>query len=523
MAEEGLKIKVSADASGVPETFSRVAQGVRQANDGFNKLSDASRRSTETLMNVGRVAQDLPYGFMGIANNLNPLLESFQRLKTETGSTKTALSALLTGLTGPAGIGLALGVVSSLLVTFGDRLFSSGSDAESAAKKLDIYRQSIEDLQKATARANKSVENKYDVAGAKYSMQGNEGAAFFMQLKSLQEQYYNLKKLKTKVEYELSGAEWKTRPSANPTSEMLGELKSMQQRVLDVDQQIADNRAKYQILVYDKIKNNRDKAAKDAEEAARKTKALHDKELAEWQRYAEALAKVQRDLYAKFMFNPSRGSMPVGTLPTIPGKPNYTNQYLDSLRSQYEANLGTSIPVNINYQQTKELDDFIKKIKDTEANQQSLANMLNNTLTPAFENMFASIMQGENVFKSLGNAIMQAVTQLIAQMAAMAAVAAIFSAVTGTPFPASFKLISGSGMKIPGMATGGIVPPGFNNDTFPAMLSSGEAVIPLDKLQSIIGTLGGNNNNGFVAETRISGNDLVLLVSRAGKSINRQF
>jgi hypothetical protein len=28
------------------------------------------------------------------------------------------------------------------------------------------------------------------------------------------------------------------------------------------------------------------------------------------------------------------------------------------------------------------------------------------------------------------------------------------------------------------LASGGIVPPGFNNDTYPAMLSSGETVIP---------------------------------------------
>jgi hypothetical protein len=34
------------------------------------------------------------------------------------------------------------------------------------------------------------------------------------------------------------------------------------------------------------------------------------------------------------------------------------------------------------------------------------------------------------------------------------------------------------GMGGQGMAAGGIVPPGFNNDTYPAMLSSGETVIP---------------------------------------------
>jgi len=70
--------------------------------------------ATQSLVNLSRVAQDAPYGFMGIANNLNPLLESFQRLSKETGSSTSALKSMASGLMGPAGIGLALGVVSSL-------------------------------------------------------------------------------------------------------------------------------------------------------------------------------------------------------------------------------------------------------------------------------------------------------------------------------------------------------------------------------------------------------------------------
>ena len=47
--------------------------------------------------------QDAPFGFIGIQNNLNPLLESFQRLKAETGSTGGAFKALSKSLLGPAG------------------------------------------------------------------------------------------------------------------------------------------------------------------------------------------------------------------------------------------------------------------------------------------------------------------------------------------------------------------------------------------------------------------------------------
>jgi hypothetical protein len=83
---------------------------------GFNKFSAGSNQAAMALQNLGRVAQDAPFGFIGIQNNLNPLLESFQRLKAETGSTGGALKALVGSLTGAGGLGLALSVVSAAVL-----------------------------------------------------------------------------------------------------------------------------------------------------------------------------------------------------------------------------------------------------------------------------------------------------------------------------------------------------------------------------------------------------------------------
>ena len=72
-----------------------------------------SNSAAFALTNLGRVAQDAPFGFIGIQNNLNPLLESFTRLKQETGGTGSALKALGSSLIGPAGLGIALSLVSA--------------------------------------------------------------------------------------------------------------------------------------------------------------------------------------------------------------------------------------------------------------------------------------------------------------------------------------------------------------------------------------------------------------------------
>jgi hypothetical protein len=49
-------------------------------------LKNGANQATSAMTNLGRVIQDAPFGIIGITNNINPLLESFQRLKTETGS-----------------------------------------------------------------------------------------------------------------------------------------------------------------------------------------------------------------------------------------------------------------------------------------------------------------------------------------------------------------------------------------------------------------------------------------------------
>jgi len=108
------------------EAFSEsLTRSSNRASESLKKIKPGSDQATNSLINLSRVAQDAPYGFIGIANNLNPLLESFQRLKASTGSTGSALTALKGALLGPAGLGLALGVVSSLVVSFGDKLFGA--------------------------------------------------------------------------------------------------------------------------------------------------------------------------------------------------------------------------------------------------------------------------------------------------------------------------------------------------------------------------------------------------------------
>lgn len=129
MADE-LEVVVSADAS-------RLNTEMAKATNSLQKFKAGSAQAQQSLMNLGRVVQDAPYGFIGIANNIDPLLESFQRLKAETGTTGSALKALGSSLLGAGGLGVAVSAITSLLVVFGGNLLSTAEKTEPVAKGID--------------------------------------------------------------------------------------------------------------------------------------------------------------------------------------------------------------------------------------------------------------------------------------------------------------------------------------------------------------------------------------------------
>lgn len=146
----------------------KAVQGLDQKLAGG--LVKGSNSATLALTNLGRVAQDAPFGFVGIANNLNPLLESFQRLKAESGSTGGALKALTSSLMGAGGFGLALSAITAI-VSFASIGFSSwtrglkggqealDANAKSAKAAADSYKSIVESVAQEVSSAAILVES----------------------------------------------------------------------------------------------------------------------------------------------------------------------------------------------------------------------------------------------------------------------------------------------------------------------------------------------------------------------------
>jgi hypothetical protein len=131
----------------------------KQINESKNKLDTLKKSLASTgsamqgfapkvanggnaLMQFSRIAQDAPYGIIGIGNNITATVESFGHLKQATGSSGAALKAMASSLLGSGGILLAVSLVTTGLtymsqngITVGDvfKKLTGTFDANAAA------------------------------------------------------------------------------------------------------------------------------------------------------------------------------------------------------------------------------------------------------------------------------------------------------------------------------------------------------------------------------------------------------
>jgi hypothetical protein len=145
------------DANGKLKSFA--AEASKSAGVLGGSVVKGSNQAAFALTNLGRVAQDAPFGFIGIQNNLNPLLESFQRLKAETGTTSGAFKALGKSLIGPAGLGIALSVAGAAILFYQQYQQRANKEVATAKKVTDEYINSLGQVQQAQLKGAQNAQS----------------------------------------------------------------------------------------------------------------------------------------------------------------------------------------------------------------------------------------------------------------------------------------------------------------------------------------------------------------------------
>jgi chromosome segregation ATPase len=120
--------KQKLELNALKETLVELQTDVINTGQAFDKNSASVKKAGRALTSLSLIAQDAPFGFIGIQNNLPALIQSFGDLTTTSGGVKGALSQIGSALIGPAGLFLAFSAVTAA-VTYAIKEYGSLSNA----------------------------------------------------------------------------------------------------------------------------------------------------------------------------------------------------------------------------------------------------------------------------------------------------------------------------------------------------------------------------------------------------------
>jgi hypothetical protein len=569
------EIKKTTDTGRIAE-LSRSIENTQQKIAGMRqemgKSAGASNQAINALGNVSRVAQDASYGFMGIANNLNPLFESFQRLQASSGGTGNALKQMGAALTGPAGIGLAIGVVSSLIVSFGDDiskfitekagtlgesfrkesdLISKGGDAYvKATTDIDKLRDSYEDFQngfitkesflkKFNETLGDTIKETKDLSVAEKFL--GDYADDYVQM-TFKKSVANLAAAEAaKKQFEIEVARNKPNAAFTNTYENLFFAGKDIETLGKVTKDKLIKKANEDITIFEIIRAKFDKEADKMQEVLVKMfgvptggikkdtteesdfKIMAKQELADTERWVAKLKKNLKE--SQEVLKNER--IKLFTLPSerraeeSKRRPYFDKQIKELTEQSNEKGLGAFLMKDAK-SRIKDYDLEEKKIKELAASYENFANMLASNLTSGIMDVFAAFEAGTSPLEAIADMFLN----IAKSIAAAVIQATIFEAIL-TAFPELKAIFAASGALQSAFGGKKLAAGGITNGASIAMIGEAgpEAILPLSRLNTFMQTSfnagamsGGGRTTGGSSVAVLRGQDLLVAINRTQKS-----
>ena len=543
---------------------------IAHLNSRIGETSKPVGDATQSLVNFSRIAQDAPYGIIGIANNLNPMLESFQRLAKTEGGTKKALSAMIDGLAGPAGLGVVLGIVSSLAVVFSKQIGEAFTGSTDKVKELrEELKKLNDDVYKITGAAQTSQLLGGTLAGiiSNKSVDINTRKNALKELKKLYGENKQIQDLDVKnidnytqsylislnnlaaVQKDAIGKEKNYIEALNAANaaykKLIDERDKLKDKQLATTKQlemgVTTESLRAQIdAQYVKPLNDARKDIKDAKDALKRTitdvlkfdtpdNVIKPKTEKKIKSPVKLISDGVYDASLEIQAREQLSKLQIEN--KFPEAARNVGVGAGSLFGMFDEKLNGKINITKN-----ELSDFLKQTKDgfKQANSEALqfASTMSGGITNSLQGAFDALMRGENVFEALSQSVLKFAEDLAFAIIRAEILAAIQGTIAVSGAGVAGAAAGGEGflnilMNLLGMgvtknATGGIT-------TGPSLGLIGEAgpeaIMPLSKLSSFLNTsfnagamsIGNSANGGqFV----LKGNDLVLALNRSNVSLN---
>jgi hypothetical protein len=145
--------KLNAEISALQTSLGNLKSVGTPAATAFAKVEDSAKGARIALTNVSQIAQDLPFGFIGIQNNIPGLVQSFGKLAGESGGAVAALKAMGSALIGPAGIFLAFSVVTAAVTGLITKYGSLGVALDALFGKTNLLAKAQKEYNKELSSA----------------------------------------------------------------------------------------------------------------------------------------------------------------------------------------------------------------------------------------------------------------------------------------------------------------------------------------------------------------------------------
>ena len=330
--------------------------------------------------------------------------------------------------------------------------------------------------------------------------------------------------------------------------------------VTGTEQQILDIRQKYQDLeprpltskAYEEFKQIELDKAKTAEDGLVRLQKIRDKETDDEVKHQEYLSMLNQEaMEGQLGMEEERYTILSAALAKEyndglvnlqkynQNKINAEIAYLEKRREIYKA-----YGIFATAEELKLAQISISTIKDTETEKQRLLKQTNRVIQQEFQNLFESLaktysdaivaiasggdplqtlfngilMTVASFMESFGKAILSVGIALLKLDVALKSLNPFLAIAGGVALIAAAGVAKSMAQKgVTPFADGGIVsgPTLGLVGEYPGASTNPEVIAPLDKLKSIIG--GNGDSGGFIAETRISGRDLSIVLNRFNK------
>jgi hypothetical protein len=502
MAQETLKITITADNKQAVQNIQQTVTATQSLGTAFQRLPNTSNQATNALTNLSRVAQDAPYGFIGIANNLNPLLESFQRLSRDAGGAGGALKAMGAGLMGPAGIGLALGAVSSIIVAFGPKIMDFINGTNKASEAEDKFAKSLNDARAEASETGIRLQAYLTISESANVSEERRAEAFKAVVTELGKVNSAYASTITTVDQARAAVDLYTQSLVNQalTSRYIDQLADKTIALAEANKKIVQTGREYykELGIANALINQNVYATigqADVINNAADANANARKEANGLKTEIIGLKNVVNDLYVAatkdpfFTFNKGAKELSKSTKEVAdniqkigkqarPLGPDANQPILQERRALPSlANAPQTFIGNNNPTIEAERYLAIKKLADAQQVynlQLEQTQQITSLLAPAFDSVIQAMVMGEDIGLALQAAFKQIVIQLISMVAQALLFQAIMAAITGGVAPAA------------GVATGGM----------------------------------GMGSGNFLGQFILKGSDLVLATQRANNNLN---